>query len=138
MCRRIGLVVFFLLCASASSAHDPFVLDARRAEPGGIQLALLELPRAAASGTIRYQLQAVGVPRGTSFGVFTKDFAHSFHEVASGFQADKSGNLVSSAADEKRQPQRLYEMVLHWLSKPWAAWRKTSQQRRLEEVVFEP
>ena len=109
---RIRSALFLLLCASVASAHDPFVLDARRAAPGGIQLALIELPRATASAPIQYRLQAVGMPQGVIFGVFTKDFAHSFHEVAAGFQVDESGNMVSSESNGTGQPRRLDEIVL--------------------------
>src|SRR5262245_52969560 len=108
---RTGSALFFLLCASVASAHDPFVLDARRAAPGGIQLELIELPRAAAPAPIQYRLQAVGMPQGVIFRVFTKDFAHSFHEVAAGLQMDESGNMVSSEPSGTGQPRRLDEIV---------------------------
>jgi hypothetical protein len=135
---RIGSALSFLLCASVVSAHDPFVLDARRAAPGSIQLELIELSRAVAPAGVQYRLQAVGMPQGIIFGVFTKDFAHSFHEVAAGFQVDESGNIVSNGIRETVQPRRLYETVLNWLSKSWTAWRSPSRPQRLEEIVLEP
>jgi hypothetical protein len=120
---RIGSALFCLLCASVVSAHDPFVLDARRAASGSIQLELIKLPQATVPVTIRYQLRAAGVPRGVIFNVFTKDFAHSFHEVASGFQVDKSGNIVSSDMSETGQPQRLDGIMLEPGPYPFgAAW----------------
>jgi hypothetical protein len=109
---RIGFIWFFLSYAVMVSAHDPFVLDARRAAPGGIRLELIELPQSAASTTIQYRLQAFEVPQGVSFGVFTKDIAHSFHEVATGFQVDEYGNMMSSEPSDIGRPQRLDEMVL--------------------------
>src|SRR5713101_2077678 len=120
---RIRMAVVFLLYAAVAFAHDPFKLDARRAAPGGIQLALIELPRSTVPATLRYRLQAVGVPRGIIFDVFAKDFAHSFHEVASGLQMDESGNLVSSEPNGGGRPQRLDEMVLEpGLHPRGAAW----------------
>lgn len=122
---RIGSTVVFLLCASALSvsAHDPFKLDARRAAPGDIRLALIEWPRATVPATVRYRLQATGVPRGVIFSVFAKDFAHTFHKVASGFQVDESGNMVASESSEAGQLRRLDEMVLepgpYPLGAPW-------------------
>jgi hypothetical protein len=106
-----GSTLLFLLCVSPVSAHDPFVLDARRAVPNGVRVELTELPSVPAESNVRYRLQATGLPRGVIFGVFTKDFSHSFHEVASGFQVDESGNLAS--VDSKVNLRwRLNEMVL--------------------------
>lgn len=107
MFRCVGLVVLLSVFSSPASAHDPFILDARRAVPGSIRLDLVELSTTPAMSK-RYKLQASGVPRGVIFGVFTKDFAHSFHEAASSFQVDESGNLVSGG-DHGRQ--RLDDMV---------------------------
>src|SRR5262245_57863669 len=107
MFRRIGAALVCLLCALPVFAHEPIVLDARRATPG-LHLELSELPRTADSATPRYRLYTVGLPRGVIFGVWTKDFGHSFHEVASGFQVDEFGKLVSS---KRGSPQRLDELA---------------------------
>src|SRR6266567_3563254 len=109
---RIGLASFLLLCASPATAHEPVLLDTRRATPG-LHLELIELPAIPipASVTPRYRLQASGLPRGVVFGVWAKDFGHSFHEVASGFRMDGSGVMVSSELDSAGQPQRLDEMA---------------------------
>jgi hypothetical protein len=104
--------LFFLLSATVASAHDSFILDARRAVPGGIQLALIELPRFTVQAPIRYRLQAVGVPQGVSFGVFTKDIAHAFHKVASGFQVDETGAMAAEAVGGTGRPWRLDDLVL--------------------------
>jgi hypothetical protein len=106
MFGRIGAALVCLLCALPVFAHEPIVLDARRATPG-LRLELTELPRTADSAVPRYRMYTVGLPRGVIFGVWTKDFGHSFHELASGFQVDEFGNLVSSKTG---RPQRLEEM----------------------------
>src|SRR5580765_2824890 len=103
MFRRIGLASAFLLCVSAVSAHDAFVLDARRQTPGP-RLELIEIPATGASGGEKYRLHVEpGLARGVIFGVFTKPFDHAFHDVASGFQLDESGDLVSQEAGAKRR-----------------------------------
>ena len=112
MCCRFGLVFIFFLSASRAAAHDPFVIDARRAAPSGIRLELMELPSAKVSAAISYRLQAVGLPRQVIFGLFTKDFSHSFHELASGFQLDESENIVSTESGQGSKPSRLNDIVL--------------------------
>ena len=95
----IGLAAFFLLWVAPAMAHEPILLDDRRATPG-LVLALTELPTLPpASATVKYRLQASGLPRGIVFGVWAKDFGHSFHEVATGFQMDGSGVMVSNELD---------------------------------------
>jgi len=42
-------------------------------------------------------MRAVGFPHGVIFGVWAQDFGHLFHLVASGFQVDEAGNVVSSS-----------------------------------------
>jgi hypothetical protein len=109
---RIGMVLFFFLCALPVSAHEPILLDTSRATPG-LHLNLSELPstKAPASATARYQLQASGLPRGVVFSVWAKDFGHSFHEVAAGFWMDESGVIVSSELiGTSGRPRRLDEM----------------------------
>ena len=108
----VGSTLLFLLCVSPVSAHDPFVLDARRAVPNGVRVELTELPSVPAESNVRYRLQATGLPGGVIFGVFTKDFSHSFHEVASGFQLDEAGKVVSIDSKVNRR-QRLDEVVLN-------------------------
>jgi hypothetical protein len=46
-----------------------------------------------------------------TFGVWTRDFTHSFHEVVSGFRADDAGTLVSVQPGDGR-PRDLNEIVL--------------------------
>ena len=95
MVRAAGFAASFLLSISPVLAHDPFILDARRATPGP-RLELIELPAVAGSSEKKYRLRVgAGLPRGVTFGVFTKPFDHAFHEAASGFRLDESGSLVS-------------------------------------------
>ena len=103
MLRSTGFALSLLLCTSPISAHDAFVLDARRATPGP-RLELVELSAAAGTAGKRYRLQVgPGLERGKVFGVFTKPFDHGFHEVESGFQVDESGAL---AAGKQGEPAR--------------------------------
>jgi hypothetical protein len=127
MVWRIGLGLFLLLCTSLATAHEPVLLDARYATPG-LHLELTELPSTTtpASTTARYRLRASGLPRGVVFGVWAKDFGHSFHEVAVGFRIDASGALVSSELDGAG-----------WLWR-WWHWIVSGQPRRLDEMAFEP
>ena|SRR6267378_1214878 len=103
MLRRVGLALLFLLCSSPASAHDAFILDARRATPGP-RLELIEVPATGVTAGKRYRLHVEpGLPRGVVFGVFTKPFDHGFHEAEPGFQLDQSGELVSGEAGSKRR-----------------------------------
>src|SRR5262249_53753204 len=111
MLQRIGLALFLLLCASLASTHEPILLDARRATPG-FHLELRELPPTTTPATMKYQLRVSGLPPDAVFGVWAKDFGHSFHEVATGFRMDESGVMVSSDLDAAGRPRRLDEIAL--------------------------
>jgi len=103
MFRRIGPALLLFLCSMPASAHDAFILDARRATQGP-RLELIELAATGVTGGKRYRLHVEpGLPRGVVFGVLTKPFDHGFHEAASEFQLDESGELVSSEAGSKRR-----------------------------------
>src|SRR5262249_42006794 len=80
----------------------------------GLRLDLIELPAITTtdSATARYRIRVSGLPRGVVFGVWTKNFGHSFHEVATGFQMDASGVVVSSDLDGTGRPRQLDEIVL--------------------------
>jgi hypothetical protein len=121
----IGLVSFLLLCASLATAHEPILLDARRATPG-LFLDLIELPAPITSAAARYRLQASGLPRGVVFSVWAKDFGHSFHEVTTGFRMDESGVIVSSELDGAG-----------WLW-GWWRWLIRGRPQRLDEVALDP
>jgi hypothetical protein len=109
---RIGLALIFVLCGSVAVAHDEFVLDARRATLGP-RLELIELTTTTIPAMRRHQLQVqVGLPPNVIFRVLTKDFSHGFHTVASGFQLDEFGDLVSIEAGKTGRPLRLDEIVL--------------------------
>jgi hypothetical protein len=122
----LGLALIFLLCATLALAHEPILLDARRATPG-LHLELIELPSSIISAsTPRYRLRASGLPHGVVFGVWTKDFGHSFHEVATGFRMDESGVMVSSELDSAGQFWR------------WLRWIVSGRLRRLDDLVLDP
>ena len=102
--KSLGLAVFLLLVSAPhASAHDPVILDPLRATPG-IRLELVEVPEAATSAPTsrRYRLVTAGVPSGVTFGIWTRDFTHAFHEVVSGFRTDDAGKLVSVENGRRR------------------------------------
>jgi hypothetical protein len=106
---RLAVAVGLMLVTTTRvGAHDPVIIDPLRAT-GSIQLELVELPRGAAAASPQYRLIVRGVPAGVTIGVWTRDFAHGFHEVASGFRADGAGHLVASADGRSRD---LSELVL--------------------------
>jgi hypothetical protein len=112
MMRYPGVVGLLLLVAAPAVAHEPILLDSRRATPG-LLLELLEIPPASpAEAGPRYRLRASGLPPGVVFNVFTKDFGHSFHETTSGFATDPSGIPVSVDADASGRRRQLDEMVV--------------------------
>jgi hypothetical protein len=104
----ITCVLGFLLCACSVDAHEEFVFDSRRATAGH-RLELIALPSAAKQQEPKYRLLVQpGLPRNVLFRVLTKDFSHGFHTIASGFQLDDSGKLVS---DEAGKAVHLDEMT---------------------------
>jgi hypothetical protein len=111
MMRRLGLASCLLLSAGRVSAHDPALFDPHRATPG-IRLELVEVSPARTAPQVSpgYRLVATGVPRGVTFNVWTKEFAHGYHEVTSGFRMDDAGKLVSVQAGDGR-PRYLDEIV---------------------------
>ena len=122
----IGLALVFLLCATLALAHEPILLDARRATPG-LYLELIELPSSSIRvSTPRYRLRVSGLPRGVVFGVWTKDFGHSFHGVATGFRMDESGVMVSSELES-----------VGWVWR-WLRWIVSGRLRRLDDLVLDP
>jgi hypothetical protein len=121
----IGLASLLLLWASQAMAHELTLLDNRRPTPG-LRLELTELPSTIPASTTRYRLQAAGFPRGVVFGVWTKDFGHAFHEVATGFQMADAGVLVSSELGGTG-----------WLWR-WWHWIVGTRPRRLDELALDP
>src|SRR5262245_11517151 len=123
----VWLASLLLLWASQATAHELNLLDDRRPTPG-LRLELTELPATttASSAIPRYRLRTSGLPRGVVFGVWTRDFGHAFHEVATGFQMDSSGVMVSNELDGA-------SWILGW----WR-WLVKSQPRRLDEMALPP
>jgi len=110
MLTRAGFALSLAVCAFPASAHDAFLLDARRATPGP-RLDLVEAPPAGDRGGKRYRLKvAPGLPKGVVFGVFTRPYDHGFHEFESGFQLDESGTLVAPQPGGAG-PRRLDDIV---------------------------
>jgi len=110
MAWRIALAAFLLLWSAATPArHGSGVLEPSRATPS-IRLELVELSSSASPGTAKYRLRAEGMPRGVTFGVWTKAFGQPFMEAFSGFQMDEAGVLVS--IDGSGRPRRLEEIAL--------------------------
>jgi hypothetical protein len=108
----VGLVLLTLVGVLPALAHDPFVLDARRAAPNGVRLELTELPSAVPESRVKYRLTANGLPQGVTFGLFSKDFSHSFHEVATGFKVDETGSFVSTEIRNGGRYLRFDDIVL--------------------------
>lgn len=121
MVRHYSVVLLFFLGVSQAQAHDPFLLDARRATPGP-RLELIEVPPAAGTVEKKYRVKVgSGLPKGVVFGVHTKPYDHGFHEAEPGFQLDDGGNLVAAGPDGRKR--RLDEIVFGPGSYPrGAAW----------------
>jgi len=108
---RIGFFLFALLCPLPASAHELINLDARRATPGlRIELIKISSANTSASNPVEYQLGAIGFPPGVVFNVWAKEFAQSFHQLASGFKTDTSGVLVSNSQGSGKRLRRLDQM----------------------------
>ena len=122
----MGLASFLLLWASQAIAHELTLLDDRRPTPG-LRIELTELhPTTPVSATPKYRLRAFGLPHGVVFGIWARDFGHSFHEVSTGFQMDGSGVMVSNELDGAS-----------WIRR-WWSWLVKDQPRRLDEVALDP
>src|SRR5919198_1832732 len=109
--RRL-LVACLLLSAPQVTAHEPAPLDPHRATPG-VRLELVEasLTSSSDSSSPVYRPVVSGLPSGVVFDIWTKEFAHAFHEVASGFRLDHRGRAVSTQ-DGNGRPRYLDQMVL--------------------------
>jgi hypothetical protein len=108
--RHVGLGLFVLLCAVPALAHRPILLDARRATPG-LRLELHEFPEKAVSGDASYRLQAFGFPKGVKLLLWSKEFDHSFHQLSSVFQVDRSGSVMEAIAGGAKRRRKLDEMT---------------------------
>jgi hypothetical protein len=123
----MGLASLLLLWVSQAMTHELTLLDNRRPTPGlHIELTELPLTTTPASATPRYRLYTFGFPRGVVFDVWTRDFGHSFHEIASGFQMDDSGVMVSHKSDGASWVRR------------WWRWLVNGRPRRLDEMALAP
>lgn len=96
----LRLVCVVLLAFSTVSAHDDHTLDPRDATPG-LGLSMTEVDRPSASPAVRYRLHTSGFPRGVVFNVWAQHFGQPFRSVASGFEVEDSGALVSSRRGQR-------------------------------------
>lgn len=103
------------LCGSVSlaAAHEPVLLDPNRATPG-VRVELIEMPSIETpTGQVPgYRVMATGLPTGLVVNIWARPFGHGFHEVASGFQANETGRLVSVRSDNDASPRYLDQVVL--------------------------
>jgi hypothetical protein len=107
--RHVGLGLFVLFCTVPALAHQPILLDARRATPG-LRLEMQQLRQTKDSAQPRYQLRAFGFPKGVKLLLWSKEFDHSFHQLASVFQVDKLGNVMASNSNRGGRSRPLDEM----------------------------
>lgn len=120
---RLWAICIVLLIAFPAAAHEEHAVDPHNATPG-LRLEMAELPRASTEEPVRYRLHAVGFPRGVRLNVWAQDFGHSFHPVASGFEVDDSGKLVSSNNGEPGRPNQAPQITFGPGPYPrGAAWR---------------
>jgi hypothetical protein len=109
MASRLGAIALIVVTSvTPAFAHEPIQLDSRHATLG-LTIEIAELPSRSPSDVPRYRLHASGFPPGVVFGMWTKDFGHSFHEIVSGLAVAPSGALVSNTLGPER---RLEEMML--------------------------
>ena len=106
----VGAAWLVVVYASSAAGHDPIRFDTHRTVPGAL-LRIVEVTRSEVPSTVRYRLQAVGVPGGLAMSVWTNDFGHGYHQLVSHLRVDESGALVSTAQDASGR-QRLDEMIL--------------------------
>jgi hypothetical protein len=106
MLLRTGVILLVALCESSAMAHQPILIDARHATPG-LRLSLQEFPEKRASRDVTYRLQAFGFPKGAKLLLWSKEFDHSFHQLGSVFQVDRSGVVMEAVADDAKRPRKL-------------------------------
>jgi hypothetical protein len=113
MSWRASIVAFFLLNTSLVFAHEAVPFDTRRATPG-LTLELIEIPSTVSghSPTVRYRVRASGLPRDLVFGIWARDFGHSFHEVATGLRLVESKGLVSGGSNGPGRQQGWDELII--------------------------
>jgi hypothetical protein len=106
----IALLLFFLLHGWPASAHQPILLDARQATPG-LAIEMHRLPEPGDSTEAKYRFRSFGFPRGVNLLLWEKEFDHSFYQMASVFQVDRSGGVVEANSSLGKRPRKLDEMT---------------------------
>jgi hypothetical protein len=109
--RSSVLVIVPLSSTVLAGAHEPVLLDSNRATPG-VHLELVAVSPPSDGSAPGYRLVATGFPTGIIFNVWTRRFAHDFHEAASGFYVDATGRLVSLQRDVSDRLRYLDDLVL--------------------------
>lgn len=90
-------------------SHVPVLLDSRHATPG-LRIDLRRLGQADNSTEPKYQIRAFGFPKGVKLLLWAKEFDHSFHQLASVFRVDNSGNVLEANPSVAKQPSKLDEI----------------------------
>ncbi len=111
MGRCLLFVLVLLFCHTAPVlSHAPVLLDSRHATPG-LRIVLRRLGQVDDSTEAKYQIRAFGFPKGVKLLFWAKEFDHSFHQLASVFQVDSSGNVLEAKPSVAQPPRKLDEMI---------------------------
>ena len=121
MLRRpeIGLL-FLLFLAAPVLAHQPILLDARRATPG-LRLEMHELQQFTPALSPKYQLKAFGFPPGSKVLLWAKEFDHTVRQMGSVFEVVKSGSVLEAKSIRGNSRRRLEDLVFEPGSYPQGA-----------------
>jgi hypothetical protein len=75
-----------------------------------LRIDLHRLAQEDASTEAQYNLQAFGFPKGVRLLLWSKEFDHSFHQLASVFQVDNSGKVLEAHPSVAKWPRKLEEI----------------------------
>jgi len=101
--------VFIFRHTNPVLAHTPMLLDARHATPG----LRIDLHRFGPDDDLSeaiYHIHAFGFPKAVRLLLWAKEFDHSFHQLASVFQVDNSGNVLEANVSGAKRPRKLEEI----------------------------
>ena len=121
MLRRLEIGLLFLLFPAVSVlAHQPILLDARRATPG-LRLEMRELQQFTPALSPKYQLKAFGFPPGNKVLLWAKEFDHTVRQMGSVFEVVKSGSVLEAKSIRGTRRRRLEDLVFEPGSYPQGA-----------------
>jgi hypothetical protein len=120
MFRLSPIILAVFLCTSPATAHEPVLLDSRMATSGP-RLELTEFTQDGLHKSKKYRLRADGLPKGIVFNLWAKDFGHSFHQIASGFQLNGAGEFVARDPSDAGKQRKLADMIFEPGSYPRGA-----------------